>query len=209
MVMKSSLKRVSLVIAAALGTALVVGAQAVAQMPDQQPDQQPVPADQQMKKMLQMYKPELREKVTSLAPETRKKLLQMLSTHTHRSDKATFRQVMQEVLSDYQAIVAGIATDNPEMTSDAARRLANHRLPKGGLYPYFKPENINDADMTILPAMNAAVEGSALKVAEAADRGDMAAAVGHLGDIMNGCVSCHAKFRGQPGVSNMLLGADQ
>lgn len=205
MALKSSVKTLSLGLATALGAALVIGAQAVAQTPAQQP----VPADQQMQKMLKMYTPELREKVTSLSPETRKKLLQMLSLHTNRSDKVTFRQVMQEVLNDYQAIAAGIATDNAEMTADAARRLANHRLPKGGLYPYFALENINDADMTILPAMNSAVEGSALKLAEAADRGDMATAATHLSEIMTGCVSCHAKFRGQPGVSDRLLGAGQ
>lgn len=205
MALKSSVKTLSLGLATALGAALVIGTQALAQTPAQQP----VPADQQMQKMLKMYTPELREKVTSLSPETRKKLLQMLSLHTNRSDKATFRQVMQEVLNDYQAIAAGIATDNAEMTADAARRLANHRLPKGGLYPYFALENINDADMTILPAMNSAVEGSALKLAEAADRGDMATAATHLSEIMTGCVGCHAKFRGQPGVSDRLLGAGQ
>ena len=201
MTLKLSVKTLSFGLATTLGAALFVGAQAVAQ--------QPVPADQQMQKMLQMYTPELREKVKSLSPETRKKLLQMLSTHTNRSKQVTFRQVMQEVLNDYQAITAGIATDNAEMTADAARRLANHRLPKGGLYPYFALENINDADMTTLPAMNAAVEGSALKLAEAADRGDMATAATHLSEIMTGCVGCHAKFRGQPGVSDRLLGASQ
>lgn len=204
MPLKIRLKSRRLGIATALGAALFAGTQVLAQTPAQ-----PLPADQQMQKMLQMYTPELREKVTSLKPETRKQLLQMLSTHTNRSNRVTFRQVMQEVLNDYQAITAGIATDNPEMTADAARRLANHRLPKGGLYPYFAMENINDADMSILPAMNAAVEGSALKLAEAADRGDMGAAAMHLSEIMTGCVSCHTKFRGQPGVSNRLLGAGQ
>ncbi|MBZ0071681.1 MAG: hypothetical protein K8I04_08140 [Gammaproteobacteria bacterium] len=201
MALKSSVKTLSLGLAAALGVALAIGTQAA--------PQQPVPADQQMQKMLQMYTPELREKVKALSPETRKQLLEMLSIHTNRSTKATFRQVMQEVLNDYQAITAGIATDNAEMTADAARRLANHRLPKGGLYPYFALDNINDADMTILPAMNAAVEGSALKLAEAADRGDMATAATHLSEIMTGCVGCHAKFRGQPGVSDRLLSAGQ
>ncbi|MFA7593467.1 MAG: hypothetical protein WCY26_06995 [Thiohalobacteraceae bacterium] len=201
MALKSSVKTLSLGLAAALSVALAIGTQAA--------PQQPVPADQQMQKMLQMYTPELREKVKALSPETRKQLLEMLSIHTNRSTKATFRQVMQEVLNDYQAITAGIATDNAEMTADAARRLANHRLPKGGLYPYFALDNINDADMTILPAMNAAVEGSALKLAEAADRGDMATAATHLSEIMTGCVGCHAKFRGQPGVSDRLLSAGQ
>lgn len=200
MALKLSLKIVSVGVAAALGAAVLFGTQTVAQ--------QPVPAEQQMQKMLQMYKPELRERVMALSPETRKQLMEMLSVHTNRSDKATFRQVMQEVLSDYQAIVAGIATDNGEMAADAARRLANHRLPKGGLYPYFDLEKINDADMAVLPGMNETVEGTALKLAEAAERGDMGEAANRLSEIMAGCVACHQVFRGQPGVSKMMLGAD-
>lgn len=200
MPLKSPVKTVSLGVAAALGAALLIATQAQAQ--------QPVPAQQQMQKMLQMYKPELREKVMALSPETRKKLMQMLSIHTNRSNKATFRQVMQEVMMDFQAITVGIATDNGEMAADAARRLAGHRLPKGGLYPYFSLEHINDTDLGVLPAMNMAVEGTALKLAEAADRGDMAEAAGRLSEIMGSCVGCHQKFRGQPGVSTMLLGAE-
>ncbi|MFO7603097.1 MAG: hypothetical protein R6X06_04695 [Gammaproteobacteria bacterium] len=198
-----STKITTLAATVALGASLFIGTQAIAQGQGKQP----VPADQQMKMMLQMYKPELREKVMALKPETRQKLLEMLSVHTNRSDKVTFRQVMQEVLLDYQGIVAGIATDNAEMAADAARRLANHRLPKGGLYPYFSLDNINDEDLMLLPGMNDAVEGTALKLAEAADRGNMAEAASHLTEIMVSCVACHQMFRGQPGVSDMLVSA--
>jgi cytochrome c556 len=49
--------------------------------------------------------------------------------------------------------------------------------------------------------MEAAVEGNAQKIAEAAEKGDMVAAAQHFGDMTAGCVACHTHFRGQPGAS--------
>lgn len=187
---------------AAVAGALMLGGAATAQQPNAK-------AQQQMKQMMEMYKPELRKRVMQLSPETKKQVLQILSQHTRHSNRVTFRQVMHEVLSDYQAIAAAIATDNGEAAAEAARRLANHKIPKGGLFPYFTLDQINDEDMGVLPGMNAAVEGSALKLAEAADKGDLATAAGHLSEIMNGCVACHQKFRGQPGVTDMLVSGGQ
>jgi cytochrome c556 len=50
--------------------------------------------------------------------------------------------------------------------------------------------------VAVLPAMNNAVEGAALRLAEAAVR---------LGEVASGCVACHQMFRGQPGISPLLL----
>ncbi len=156
------------------------------------------------RKMMKSYSPELRKKVMRLSPATRKKLNRLLSQHQRRSRKVTFRQIMHEVLSDYQAAALGIATDNGELAAAAARRLADHRLPKGGLFPYLPLEMINDEDLSVLPGMNTAVEGNATKLAEAAEEGDMATAAELLGKVMSGCVACHQKFRGRPGISKHL-----
>jgi cytochrome c556 len=54
--------------------------------------------------------------------------------------------------------------------------------------------------------MNEAVEGSALRLAEAAEAGDMPRAASYLSDIMTGCVACHQKFRAAtPGISANLI----
>lgn len=182
---------------AAFGATLLACGQVVAQ--------QPAPAERQMQQMLQMYKPELREKVMALSVETRMHLMELMEEENRKSDKATLRQVMHEILSDFQSIVAGIATDNGEMVADAARRLASHRLPRGGLFPYLGIENITDDNLSALPAMEEAVEGTAVKLAEAAERGDMAEAAGRLSEIMTGCVACHQLFRGRPGISSLLI----
>jgi len=151
-----------------------------------------------------MMKPELQKKVKALSPKTQKLLMQILSQHTRYSDKITLRQVMHEVLTDYQSVVTGIMTDNPVQAAASARRLANHRIPAGGLLPYLGLENINDAKLAVLDTFNTSVEGEALKLAAAADAGDMGKAATHLANVTNGCMACHNVFRGQPGVSDLL-----
>ena len=166
------------------------------------------PGMEELKKILQsqiaLMKPELQQKVKGLSTDTKMILMSILAMHNRYSERVTLRQVMAEVLSDYQAILAGIMTDNPEMTADAARRLANHRIPVGGLLPYMGLENINDERLALLDGFNSQVEGNALKLAEAADAGDMGKAAALLSPIATGCVACHAVFRGQPGVSDLL-----
>jgi hypothetical protein len=166
------------------------------------------PGMAELKKMLEgqiaLMKPELQEKVKGLSMDTKMTLMSILAMHNRYSDRATMRQVMTEVLADFQSILAGIMTDNPEHTADAARRLANHRIPVGGLLPYLGMENISDERLAVLSGFNDSVEGNSLKLAEAAEAGDMAKAASYLGPISSGCVACHGVFRAQPGLSNLL-----
>lgn len=194
---------------AAIAAALLVSAALAAPAMAQAPAQAPSPADMQrakafMQKSMGMMTPELQEKVKALPPEIQQFLMRIAVRHPRYSETLTLRQVMEEILADYQSVANAIATDNGELAADAARRIANHRLPKGGLLPYLPLEKINAKDLGVLPAMEAAVEGGATKLAEAADKGDMAAAARHFGDVTSGCVACHAHFRGQPGVSARL-----
>lgn len=163
----------------------------------------PMPAE--MQQMVKTYTPALRQKVMALSPELKATIQKLHAGHTRRAKETTLRQVMHEILSEYQSVASALATDNAEQAADAARRLANHRIPKGGLLPYFPLDKINNTDLAVLPAMNATVEGSALKLAEAADAGDMPRAASYMSDIMTGCVACHQKFRGTPGISANLM----
>jgi hypothetical protein len=162
----------------------------------------------ELKKVLQgqieLMKPELQEKVKGLSMDTKMSLMAILAMHNQYSERATLRQVMTEVLSDFQSILAGVMTDNQEQTADSARRLANHRIPVGGLLPYLGMENINDERLAVLDGFNNDVEGNALKLASAAESGDMITAASLVGKISTGCVACHGYFRSQPGVSNLL-----
>lgn len=162
-------------------------------------------AAEQMALMAQQYTPELRQKVMALSPEVRQALQQLQASHTRHSEVLTLRQVMQEIFADYQSIVAAITMDNAEHAAESARRLANHRFPRGGLLPYLPLDKITTETLAVLPAMNAAVEGSATQLAQAAEQGDMGKAARLLGDIGMGCVACHQVFRGTPGTSGLLL----
>lgn len=163
----------------------------------------PVPVE--MQQMMKTYSPELRQKVMALSPELKGTILKLHAAHPRRAKETNLRQIMHEILSEYQSIASAVATDNAEQAAEAARRLASHRIPKGGLLAYFPLDKVNNNDMAVLPAMNTAVEGSALKLAEAADAGNMALAASYMSDIMTGCVACHQKFRGVPGVSANLM----
>ena len=171
--------------------------------------QAPSKADMQrgaeiMQKQMSMMTPELVEKAKALSPEIQQFLLKIAIKHTRHSDTLTLRQVMTEILADYQAIGAAIATDNGELASDAARRLANHRLPRGGMLPYLPLEKVTTKDLSLLPAMENIIEVGAIRLAEAAEKGDMGKAAQEFGAITGGCVTCHAHFRGQPGTSERL-----
>ena len=190
-----------LLVCMALSTA-VAADPAPAAPPEMQAQMAKMPPE--IKQMMMSYTPELRQKVMGLSPELRATISQVHGQHTRKSKQLTLRQVMQEILSEYQSIAAALATDNAEQAADSAQRLANHRIPKGGLLPYFPLDKLNNADMGVLPAMNDAVEGSALRLAEAAEKGDMSKAATHMSDIMSGCVACHQKFRGIPGVTANL-----
>ena len=154
-----------------------------------------------LQKSMGMMKPELLEKAKALPPEIQQFLLKIAIKHSRHSNTLTMRQAMQEILADYQAVAGAIATDNGELAADAARRIADHRLPRGGMLPYLPLEKINGKDLGVLPAMEDAVEGSARRLAAAAEKGDMVMAAQQFGTMTSGCVACHAHFRGQPGVS--------
>jgi cytochrome c556 len=47
--------------------------------------------------------------------------------------------------------------------------------------------------------MEDAVEGGAMRLAAAAEKGDMGTAAQQFGALTAGCVACHAYFRGQLG----------
>ena len=154
-----------------------------------------------MQQQMMLMTPELVQKAQALSPEIKKFLMHVALRHERRSDTLTLVQVMQEIMAEHQMIGAAIATDNGPMAADAARRLALHRLPKGGMLPYLPIEKVTTESLSVLPSMEEAVEGNATKLAEAAEKGDMITAARHYGDMTSGCVACHMHFRGQPGAT--------
>lgn len=171
---------------------------------DQMSKEQMMAMQKVMQEQMSVMKPDLQKQVQALSPKMKQELMKIVAKHPRRSDKLTLRQVMHEVLADYQSIASGLMTENTEQASDAARRLASHRLPRGGLLPYFNKDDVSDERLAVLVPFNDAVEGNALRLAEAADAGNLGEAASYLGKIAEGCVSCHQVFRGQPGLSDRI-----
>ena len=154
-----------------------------------------------MQKQMALMTPDLVEKANALSPQIKQFLMKVALKHPRQSDRLTLRQVMQEILADYQAVAGALAVENGDLAADAARRIADHRLPRGGMLPYLPIEKVSDQALSVLPAMEEAVEAGARRLAEAAEKGDMVTAAQHFGTMTSGCVACHAHFRGQPGTS--------
>lgn len=184
-----------------LGFSLLLSASALMANVDSEPKLTVQEAQQKMKASMTLLDKELKQKIGKLSKSTKGTLVQIYRHHDRHSEQATLRQVMQEVGQEYETMVSAVFMDNPEMAADAARRLANHRIPRGGLIAYLKLDQINDELLSGLDSMNTEVEGNAIKFAQAADKGDMAGAAALLSPIANGCVACHATFRGKPGTN--------
>lgn len=195
--MKTRRPLARVIAAAALASA--VAAPALAQ-PPLTPEEMKL-GQQLMQQQMATMTPELVERARALSPEIRQFLMKVVVRHERRSDSLTLVQVMQEIMADFQTVGVAIATDNGPMAADAARRIAGHRLPRGGMLPYLPLDKVTNEGLSVLPSMEAAVEGGARLLAEAAERGDMIGAAQHYGTITSGCVACHAHFRGQPGAS--------
>jgi hypothetical protein len=76
---------------------------------------------------------------------------------------------MQEMLSDLQSVIVGIALDNPEQIAESAQRLGTHKMPKGGLLPYL-PADKQD-QVGVLPAMESIIGGGTQQLSPQQRRG--------------------------------------
>ena len=148
---------------------------------------------------------EFQEQVKKLPPEFMKQFKAMTAKHTRFSNEATLRQVMMELLSDTQCVTTMIMVENAEMAADCAHRASAHRYPKGHIMAYVKLEQINADSLGVLPRINAKVEGGFERVAEFAMKKDFASAGLEMGQVMQGCVECHALFRFDKGSSPYII----
>lgn len=149
--------------------------------------------------------PEFQEAIKKLPPEFVQQFKKMTAKHTRYSESATARQVMMELLSDVQCVTAGLMVENGEMAADCATRASQHRWPKGHLLAYVKLEQINVDSLSMLPKINAQVEGGLERVAEFAMKKDFVSAGSEMGKVMSGCSTCHNLFRFGKGESPYIV----
>lgn len=151
------------------------------------------------------FTPEFMERVGKLPPEFMKQFAGIAAKHPRKSDKATLRQVMLELLQDTQCVVMGISSDSYEATAECAERASEHRFPRGHLLAYGPLDNINMNLLSSIPEVNAQVEGGFDRIAKYAKGENMPAAAEEMGKVLAGCVKCHAIFRMNMGDSPYIL----
>lgn len=169
----------------------------------QYPSKEKTSAD--MPKQYKMTK-EFQEAVSKLPPEFIQQFKKMTSKHTRYSEDATARQVMMEILSDTQCVIANLMIENGEGAADCAMRASAHRWPKGHLLAYVRLEQINVESLSALPNINGMVEVGLEKVADLAIKKDFAGASAEMGNVLRGCATCHAMFRFDKGTSKHIIG---
>lgn len=191
---------------AAVATIAVLGAAAAgnvhAQAP-QYPSKEKTSAD--TPKQYKMTK-EFQEAVGKLPPEFIQQFKKMTAKHTRYSEDATARQIMMEILSDTQCVIANLMIENGEGAADCAMRASQHRWPKAHLLAYVRLEQINVESLGALPKINGMVEVGLEKVADLAIKKDFAGASAEMGNVLKGCATCHNMFRGDKGVSPHIVG---
>lgn len=162
---------------------------------------------------LSRFTPEVRARLQALPPAVLARMGAAEEAPTkpsgrprHKFDERfTARQVMQQLLADYQAIGSALAMDNGAQAAENARRLIDHPSPVGHVYPYVPPERLTATNFQALPALREATFGTATRLAAAAEAGDLSRAAQLYGEVLQGCIACHRLFRGVPGVSASLL----
>jgi hypothetical protein len=167
----------------------------------------PAPAlNEEQQRFLSQFTPELQTRILALAPERVAALGKSSRSHRHPLDgQLTARQVMQQLLADYQAIGAALVVENGKQAAESARRLVDHPSPRGQVYPYIALEKVTEENIRQIPTMWQATFGKAQQLAAAAEKGDLQQAGALYGEIVVGCVTCHQLFRGTPGVSPRLV----
>lgn len=150
--------------------------------------------------------PEFKAAIDKLPKDFLEQFKNMTKKHDRFSNEATARQVMHEILSDVQCVIAGISIENAEMTADCAVRASAHRWPRGHLLAYVQLNQINVESLGALPQINKMVEVGLENVGELALKKDFIAAGEAMGGVLKGCATCHAMFRFDPGTSKYIKG---
>ena len=151
------------------------------------------------------YSKEYLSRVKKLSPDRLKRFGKIATKHTRKSKILTLRQVMFELNHEFQCVTSGILINNMEMVADCANRASHHRFPKGGLFVYMDLDLISDATIDWLLDVNKAVEVNFDKIEAAAIAGNRVEAASLIGEVMNGCITCHEVAYKDYGFSSHLL----
>ena len=105
------------------------------------------------------------------------------------------KKIMQDLAGEMEAIVRAISLEDYGTVHDRALGIAGHEKPP--VEERMMILKFLQADAAGFKAADGVVHDSAARLAAAADKKDHYGVVGAFMDVLNGCVDCHAKYRGR------------
>lgn len=106
---------------------------------------------------------------------------------------ASLIQVMHDLAAEMNRLQFGLFTGNRYQIERAARSIASHPTPKGGVKPYVKKNG--DQIKAMVPEIDASIHGAAAAIADTARTAPIATLAARYSEIATGCVNCHLMFR--------------
>ncbi len=110
-----------------------------------------------------------------------------------KENQITFKDVMQDLLTDTQQITKGIILEDFQLIEQAANKIANH--PKPDLAIRMKVVKTLGNEMGKFKAKDTVVHNSAVNILSAAKANDMNTITKEYQQLVNGCLACHAGFK--------------
>jgi cytochrome c556 len=104
-----------------------------------------------------------------------------------------FKEIMQGLAEDMNRLNAAIFAEDFDAIERSAAAIAHHPRPSPQ-----ERQRLMDAvgrDVELFRSIDQSVHGGAEEMADAARVGDMDGVLRFHGQVMQGCVACHAEFR--------------
>ncbi len=108
----------------------------------------------------------------------------------------TIHDVMAAYESSTYKILKGFLWDKDSLIIEGAHTIATFPEPKEGLLNYVRPERRTKSFEKTLKILEGMVKQNAQQVEELIKKGNKSLAAEKMTDMIKGCNSCHAVFRG-------------
>ncbi len=119
----------------------------------------------------------------------------LITSNGHAKD-LTIHDVMAAYESSTYKILKGFLWDKDDLIIEGAHTIATYPEPKEGLLHYVRPERRTKSFEKTLKILEGMVKQNAQQIEELMRKGNKSLAAEKMTDMIKGCNSCHAVFRG-------------
>ncbi len=123
-------------------------------------------------------------------------VLSFLFIQNSEAKDYTIHDVMAAFESSTYKILKGFLWDKDELIIEGAHTIATYPEPKEGLLHYVRPERRTKNFEKTLKILEGIVRQNAQQIEELMKQGNKSLAAEKMTDMIKGCNSCHAVFRG-------------